>query len=167
MEEDTKKDEKVTDPAQINQEKIRELEKKCDEYLNNWKRERADFINYKKDELKRAELLIGYAKEDMIFKILPIIDSIELAKKHAPKEIQDNKWMEGFSQIQKQAEEFLKREGIEPIKTLGEPFDANTMEIVEEQTLEGKNPGEVIEELQKGYKLGDKLLRPARVKVSK
>jgi molecular chaperone GrpE len=141
-----------------------ELQKKADEYLNNWKRERADFLNYKKEELERTSALVEYSIEKIILKILPILDNLYLAQKH----IND----EGLAQVVKQFEDFLKKEGIEPIETTGKPFDANFMEIVAEvdQSSEDFDPaksGIVIEEIMKGYKIGEKVIRPAKVKIVK
>jgi molecular chaperone GrpE len=151
-----------------------ELEKKCQEYLNNWKRERADFLNYKKEEMERMAILASYAKESMILKILPILDNIVLAEKQLPEKLKKGKegtpqsieWTKGFLQIQKQITEFLKKEGIEEIETIGKKFDPHTMEIIEEVEKEGDSDI-VIEELQKGYIMNDKILRPAKVKITK
>lgn len=140
---------------------IEELKKKNEEYLNNWKRAVADMANYKKDEMERIVKLIQYGKEDMIEKILPILDSVYYATKH----IKD----EGLDKIWQQAMEFLKKEGIEVIETMGEKFNPETMECVEE-VLQGptlEESGMVVEELQKGYMIGDKVLRPAKVMISK
>ncbi|MEK7663943.1 MAG: nucleotide exchange factor GrpE [Patescibacteria group bacterium] len=170
------------DPASLVSEiEASELEKKCQEYLNNWKRAQADFENYKKDEAERAGYLIKYAKEDIILNILPILDSIDLAKKQMPGDIKNKGWSEGFLQIQTQIKDFLRREGIVQIETIGQPFDPQTMEVVEEVAVDGEEPGIVIEELQKGYKMllrarrlegieanhTSKVIRPARVKISK
>lgn len=145
----------------VTQDKIMELEKKCEEYLNNWKRERADFLNYKKDEAERMVYLARYAKEDMILEILPILDNIYLAEKSIPEHIKEDTWTEGFKMIQKQLEDFLKQQGIEEIKTEDQQFNPETMEIVD-----GKE-GTMIEELQKGYTMDGKVIRPAKVKISK
>lgn len=157
-----------------------ELEKKCEEYLNNWKRSAADFINYKKDEVERMGILAKYAKEDIILKILPILDSFYLAEKQLPKDIEKLgqtsliEWTKGFLQIENQIEEFLKKEGIEEIKTKnpstgsGLKFNPETMETIGEITnSQFSIPNTVVEELQKGYKMRDKVIRPARVKISK
>lgn len=136
---------------------LEECKKKSDEYLNNWKRSAADFINYKKDEVERAGLLVKYAKEDMFFNLLPIIDSIYLASAAFGKD--------GFTPIQKQIEEFLKKEGIEATEAVGQKFNPETMEIVEE--VEEGESGVVVAELQKGYIINGKVMRPAKVKVSK
>ena len=130
------------------------------EYLNNWKRAAADLINYKKDEVQRAGLLIGYAKESMLFNLLPVIDSVYLAASAFGQE--------AFTQIEKQIQEFLKKEGIEEIAVEGKAFDPAAMESLGEITNDQfPIPNTVVEELQKGYKMGDKILRPAKVKVSK
>lgn len=183
MEEDTSKDEQKnadSNPAEgesdsKTQSELEECRKKCDEYLNNWKRERADFLNYKKDEMERAGFIVKYAKEDMIYKVLPITDNILLAEKQLPENLKKGEkgtpqaieWTKGFLQIQNQIKEFLKKEGIEEIKTMGEKFDPNTMEIIEEMENKENEPGIVVEEAQKGYIMNGKVLRPAKIKISK
>jgi len=150
-----------------NNELLEEAKKKSEEYLNNWKRERADFLNYKKDEMERIGFLVHYAKESFLLKLMPILDSIYLSAKEIPKDIQEGEWAKGFLQIQNQITEFLKKEGVEEVVTIGQTFDPNTMEIVEEIEIEGETSGTVAEELQKGYTMQGKVLRPARVKVVK
>jgi molecular chaperone GrpE len=152
-EEEDKKEEKI------------DIEEKCQEYLNGWKRERADFLNYKKEETERISQMIKYANEELILKILPILDNIYLAESH----IADP----GFLQIKKQFLDILQKEGIEPIEVLGKQFDPNLMEAIEEvsgvpdSAEPSAKPGIVIEEVQAGYALHGKVLRPAKVKVSK
>lgn len=130
-----------------------ELKQKCEEYLNGWKRERADFLNYKKEEIERINALVKYANEEIILKLLPVLDNLCLATNH----IKD----EGVLQIKKQLEDFLAKEGIEHIEVVGKPFDPNTMEAIEG---DGQT---VAEEVQRGYTLHGKLIRPAKVKVTK
>ena len=172
MDKNIKKDEPKESPTQLE-----ECEKKCDEYLNNWKRERADFINYKNEEMERIGFLGKYVKEDIILKILPILDNIYLAEKQLPENLKDNstgspqaiEWTKGFLQIQIQITEFLKKEGIEEIKTIGEKFDPSLMEATEE--VSGRptsaESGVVVEEIQKGYTMDGKVIHPARIKISK
>ncbi len=145
--------------------KFTELEKKTEEYLNNWKRSAADFINYKKDEMERMANLMQYSKTDIIEKVLPIFDSIYLAQKCLKPDVKQDGIAKGIEQTIKQIQEFLKKEGIEEIVVVGQKFDPNTMEIVEE--IEGGESGTVAEELQRGYMMGEKVLRPSKVKVSK
>jgi len=109
-----------------------------------------------------------------LLKILPILDNFYLAEQHIP---EDEKFKDGFLQIKKQMEELLKKEGIEPIVTLYEKFNPNYMEVVEEVSArEALNNGEgwdkeesgiVVEEVQRGYTMNDKVIRPAKVKVTK
>lgn len=160
-----KKEEKQNIDIQKLQKDLQEAKTKCEEYLNGWKRERADFINYKKDEMERIGQLAKYANEEIILKIIPILDNIYLAESHVPAELKNHKWIDGFTHIKKQLSDFLSKEGIEPIKTLGEKFDPNTMEAVEE--VEGKEKGIVIEEVQRGYTMYGKVIKVSRVKISK
>jgi molecular chaperone GrpE len=156
--------------AETPQHELSELEickQKCDEYLNNWKRERADFINYKNGEIERIGLLSQYTKEETILKMLPVLDSIYLAEKQVPDELKNHNWIEGFLQTKKQIDTFLDREEIEKIEAIDKPFDPNTMEAVEEAEHKELQPNVVIEEIQKGYMMAGKVLRPARVKISK
>jgi molecular chaperone GrpE len=166
-------EEDIKNEADMPQNELAECQKKCDEYLNNWKRDRADFLNYKKDEMERMAFLGKYAREDMILKILPILDSFYLAEKQLPENLKKGEkgspqaieWTKGFLQIQNQISEFLKKEGIEEIEVVGKKFNPETMEAVGEAA--GGDEGTIVEELQKGYKIGDKVLRPAKVKVTK
>ncbi|MFH1841168.1 MAG: nucleotide exchange factor GrpE [Candidatus Nealsonbacteria bacterium] len=145
--------------------KLEECQKKRDEYLAGWQRARADFLNYKKEEMERMGKILKYANEDLILKILPILDNLEKAEKETPDDLKENQYVSGVFQIKKQIEEFLKNQGIEEIKSLGESFDLNFHEVVEE--VEGEKTGIIVEEVKKGYKLQDKVIRPAKVKVSK
>jgi len=135
----------------VKSNEIEEFKKKSEEYLNGWKRERADFINYKKDEMERIGQLVKYANEEIILKILPILDNLALAAQH----IKDP----GVEQIKKQLEDFLAKEGIKPIEVVGKTFDPATMESV------GGDGEEVSEEIQKGYMMHEKLIRVAKVKL--
>lgn len=149
---------------------LEDAKAKCEEYLNGWKRERADFLNYKKDEMERIGELAKYANTEIILKIIPILDNIYLAETHVPEELKNHKWIHGFTAIKNQLCEFLKKEGIEPIETGGQKFDANLMESVGEVESPRSDiglTGSVVEEVQKGYTMHGKLIRVAKVKISK
>jgi len=151
-------------PADVGGE-VEELKAKCEEYLNGWKRERADFLNYKKEEAERISSLVKYANEDIIYNLIPILDNFNLAAKHAPK---DNELAQGFLMIKKQLEDLLTKEGINPIDSVGKQFDPNLMESIGEiSNSQFPIPNTVAEEIQKGYTLNGKLIRPAKVKISK
>lgn len=166
MKEEQKKDN--NNEVEELKKQMEETKMKCEEYLAGWKRERADFINYKKEESERVGCFIKYANEELILKILPILDNIYLAEKELPEEIKGSKWTEGFLQIKTQLSDFLQKEGVEEIKTTNAKFDPNLMEVSEEvEDGKGEESGTVIEEIQKGYTLHDKLIRPTKVKVTK
>ncbi len=176
---------------------LEEAKVKCEEYLAGWQRERADFMNYKKDEMERIGQLVKYSNEELILKIIPILDNIYLAESHIPDELKgDNpstgsgratkSWLEGFNAIKNQLCDFLKKEGIEPVDAVGKKFDPNTMEAVDEadfaksdfaksEVVEGEVNDDrtlveaemVAEEVQRGYTMHGKLIRVARVRVGK
>jgi len=147
--------------------KLEECEKLKSEYLAGWQRARADLLNYKKDEIERIDELIKYADVGIILKILPILDNFEIVEKNLPENLKNDKNIKGILQIKTQLQDFFKNQGLEEIKTVGERFDPNLHEIVEEVEKKDCQPGTVIEEIQKGYKIQDRLWRPARVKISK
>lgn len=155
-------------------DELSELKAKNEEYLNGWKRERADFINYKKQESERSSEMMTYVNRALLLRMLPLLDHILLAEKQLPEKLKEGsegtpqsiEWTKGFLAIKKQFESFLKEQGVEEIPTAGKAFDPNLMESVEES--EGQETsGTVIEELQKGYTMQGKLIRPAKVKISK
>jgi molecular chaperone GrpE len=147
---------------------LEECQKLKEEYLASWQRARADLLNYKKEEMTRVGELLKYTNESLILKILPILDNFDLAI-HQQEKNADEKTkalIEGFIKIKKQLEDFLREQGVEEIKTVGERFDPNFHEAVEIVEKEGEKDI-ILEELQKGYMLGSRLLRPAKVKVAK
>lgn len=146
---DTKQEEKNNET-----EELEICKKQAEEYLNNWKRERADFINYKKDEAKRMEMFVGFANESLMLEFMDIIDNLDLAAKH---EIS----AESIKQIIKKTEEVLKKYDVERIK-IGKEFDPTLHEAVSTE-----EDGEKIEEVRAGYTMRGKVIRPARVKIIK
>lgn len=163
MEKDAKKE--TNNEVEELKNQLKETKAKCDEYLNGWKRERADFLNYKKDEMERIGQLAKYANQEIILKIIPILDNVYLAEQHAP---ENNEWVQGFLQIKKQISDFLEKEGINPIDSIGKEFDPNIMESVGEiSNSQFPNPNTVVEEVQRGYTMHGKVIRPAKVKISK
>lgn len=147
--------------------KIEEIEKQKKEYLSGWQRERADFLNYKKNEFERIGEIVKYANAGIVLKILPILDNFNAAEKKLSKKTRDDKNIRGLLQIKKQFQDFLKNQNIEQIECLGKKFDPSLHEIIEMVEMKGKNSGMIIEEIQKGYKIHGKILRPTKVKVVK
>ena len=168
MEEKKEKEEIKKEPnIEDLKKKLEECEKLKDEYLTGWQRARADLLNYKKEELERLGELLKYVAEPLILKILPILDNFEIAEKKLPENLKKDENVKGVLQIKNQILDFLKNQGVEEIKSIGEKFDPNFHEIVEEVEAKDKESGIIIEETQKGYKIHGRLLRPAKVKISK
>jgi molecular chaperone GrpE len=147
---------------QLNKE-LEEAKKQSEEYLNNWKRERADFVNYKKDEAKRMGEFLKFSTEGIITELVDVVDAIEVTRKNAPdaKELKD--WLDGFDSSLDKLENFLKKFGVEKIDTDGAKFDPVIHEAVEIQDKDGDK----IKEVRPGYTMHGKVIRPARVKIIK
>ena len=146
---------------------LKKYEKLKNEYLACWQRERADFINYKKNELIRMGELVGYSNIDLILKILPILDNFEIVEKKMPKELKGDKNIKGLLQIKLQIKDFLKSQKIQEIESVGKKFDPNFHEVIGEVEVKGKEQGIIVEEIQKGYKLNERIIRIAKVRVAK
>jgi molecular chaperone GrpE len=141
------------------------------QYLDALQRERANFINYRRrTEQERAEHA-QYAAASLIKKLLPVVDDFDRALAAIPeKERENNKWVEGVELIARKLHTILEQEGVQPIEALGQPFDPNLHEAVAfEDNAEGadKHEDTVAEVFSKGYKMHDRVLRPAMVKVSR
>ena len=148
------------------EDKVKELEAKCEEYLKGWQRARADYENLKKDTAKSLTELKKYLQIDFIVDLLPVYDHYKLALSHIPGEQQEIDWVQGILYIQREFTDFLKQAGVEEIPTLGQQFDPNLHEAVAtEQSPEAE--GQIIKEIKAGYRIGEIVLRPAQVIVSK
>lgn len=124
----------------------------------------ADFANFKNRSERERKDIIRLANEGLILKLLPVVDNFERAFTEVDKKEPN---IEGFHMIYENLIEILRKEGIEPLESDGEPFDPNFHHALFLEEKEGVEDDIVIETFQKGYKFGDKLIRPAMVKVSK
>jgi molecular chaperone GrpE len=154
------------DPAE-GQKELQECLKQRDEYLAGWQRARADFLNYKKEEAEHVSDLLKYSSENFISGLLPVLDSFSMAEKILSDEAKKDGNIQGMLQIKNQLLDFLKKQDMEEIRSLGEKFDPNFHEVVEEVEISSEESGTVIEELQKGYTFQGRVIRPARVRVAK
>ncbi len=145
-------------------DELSKCQKERDEYLDGWKRAKADLLNYKKDEAKRFEGVIKFANESLIRELINVLDSFDLALVSLERE---GKAERGMYLIRTQLEDILKQNGLERvIVSIDQPFDPAFQEAI--AAVESDKPsGIIIEEVEKGYLLNGKLVRPARVKVSK
>src|SRR3989338_6228308 len=141
---------------------LAEYRKKAEEYLNSWKRTAADFENYKKRREKEDRELLQFAQEITVVKMLPTLESLENGLKHAPQDEKYQVWSEGVIKVVKQLEKVLLEMGVQKIKTVGEKFDPGLHEAVEVVDSDAES-GTIAEEIQAGYKLNNKIIRPAKV----
>jgi molecular chaperone GrpE len=145
-------------------EQLAKYEKDRDDYLAGWQRAKADLINYKKDEMRRMEELARYATEDLLEELIGILDNFDLGiaamERMGPVE-------KGVYMIRSQMEDILKKRGLLRIQIkIGDIFDPSYAEAIAEEESD-KPPGTIVQEIEPGYKLHDKIIRPARVKISK
>jgi molecular chaperone GrpE len=145
------------------EEQLAAVEAERDEYLDQLKRVAAEFDNYRKRAARDQESLVARAHERLMKALLPVLDDLERALVAAG-EHEEAKLQEGVELVARELRSSLKREGLEEIGTDG-TFDPHVHEALLSQPSEAEE-GAVIEVLQKGYKLGDRVLRPARVVVS-
>jgi len=161
----------VKDSKKKVKDKAESLQQQAEEYLDGWKRCKADFENYKKQQQEWAASFRIYAAQDVLEEIIPVIDNFELAVDHIPQTPANESWLEGISHIKKQLEHILESHNVTAIDVQpGQVFDPNIHECAEGQTSEeclsdGSKPGasKIAKVVRKGYKIGEKLLRPARV----
>jgi molecular chaperone GrpE len=148
-----------------NNDPLEELRREKDSLQDRLLRTAAEFDNYRKRVERERRDLADYMKADILAEILPIVDNFERALQAPSSDIDSLR--KGVELIHKQMHDFLRKRGVTPIEALGADFDPNFHQAVIHETSPSHREGEVIEELQRGYMLGDKLLRPAMVKVAK
>ena len=143
---------------------LEEERTKAERYLANWQRSQADFANYKKRADQDRLEYTKFASAKLMASILPVIDDFERALTSMPSEVSGLSWTEGLALIQRKLRAVLEAEGVLEIKALGEPFDPLCHEAVMEADGE---EGKVVQELQKGYRMHDRVLRPTMVVVGR
>ena len=141
---------------------LAEEKKKAEDYLANWQRAQADFINYKRRSEQEKEEVGKFANSLLMLNLLPILDDLERALASIPPKLAKLSWVDGVRLIERKLWASLEAQGLSQIKAQGEPFDPKLHEAA--MHSKGKE-GIVIEELQKGYKLHDRVIRPAMVVV--
>jgi molecular chaperone GrpE len=135
---------------------------KAEANLAGWQRAQADFINYKRRSEQDKEEIGKLSNAVLMLNLLPILDDLERAFTSVPPRLDKLSWVDGIKLIERKLWASLEAQGLSPIKALGEPFDPTLHEAIRQD--KGK-AGIVIEELQKGYKLNDRVIRPTMVVV--
>lgn len=147
-----------------------ELTKAQEESKQNYEallRERADFINFKRRTEANHEQTILAKKAEILKNFLTVLDNMDLAIQHKPENAENEEWWKGIELVYRQLQGVLATEGMEPIKAQGEEFDPTIHEAVSHEDNDAVESGKVIGVVKQGYKLGDRIVRPALVRVAK
>lgn len=155
----------MADPKKIKKTKAQKKVDELTEIKGLLLRVQADFDNYRKRTQKEKEEFGAYLNTDLILRIIPVMDNFQLALKHLPRELEGNSWANGIFHIERQLEQILTDEGVQKITTVGQKFDPHLHEAIEE--VPSELPQHTItEEVLAGYKIKERVIRPAKVKVS-
>ena len=136
----------------------------ADDYLAALQRERAEFQNFRRRTAEERERELGLAGEDLIRKVLALADDFDLAIDARPADLADNGWIEGIVAIDRKLRALLESEGVNQIDaTPGRPFDPREHDAIVNVPGTGRADGEIVEEVRRGYRLRDRVIRPALV----
>jgi molecular chaperone GrpE len=140
---------------------------KADEYLNALQRERAEFVNFKRRSTEERLASAGLANESLIAKVLSIADDFDRAIEARPAELAGDAWTEGIAAIDRKLRQLLESEGVSPIvATRGTAFDPHQHEAIVNVPGSGLPEGQIVDEVRRGYRLRDRVIRPALVTVA-
>jgi molecular chaperone GrpE len=156
--------------AEVEVERLRaELEAaqaEAAEHLATLQRTAADFANFRRRTAEDRERELGLAGESLLRKLLAIADDFDRALETMPEEFNGVSWIEGIGLLDRKLRALLESEGVTPIESIGKPFDPREHEAVLTVPDSGKSDGEVVAEMQRGYRVRDRVLRPAMVAVA-
>ncbi|MBZ0290066.1 MAG: nucleotide exchange factor GrpE [Anaerolineae bacterium] len=141
-------------------------QKQAKEYFEGWQRERADFSNYKRRVEREMKDIHSSATNHTLTALLPVIDDFERALSSLPEDLRGNAWIDGVLAIQRKFQKVLDDFGLVVIDPVGQPFDPSRHEAIATDTAADVPTGHVTVTLQKGYLSGDRVLRPALVRVA-
>ena len=137
------------------------------EYLDGWQRTQAEFSNYKKRQEAERVQMVGLANATLLRKLVPVADDFGRALETVPSDLGQETWVEGITLIKHKLDGVFESEGVKPIETEGQAFDPRYHEAVTYEEAAGYEDGQIIGEVQRGYTLGERVLRPALVRVAK
>lgn len=146
---------------------LAEAKTQADDYLTALQRERAEFLNYKRRTAEERERDLGLAGEDLIRKVLVLADDFDRAIEARPESIASDPWFEGVAAIDRKLRQLLESEGVSPIDARpGTAFDPRQHDAIATVPGSGRAEGEIVEQVRRGYRLRDRVLRPALVAVA-
>ena len=144
---------------------LADVRAKNEEHLYNWQRSAADFSNYKRRTDDERAQLTQFSNAILVNKLLSVLDDFDRALESVPAEAHDA-WIEGVKLVERKLRGVLESEGVTPIDAIGLPFDPNVHEAVAHEETTAHRDNEVIGEVQRGYRLHDRVLRPSLVRVA-
>ncbi|MHB0877062.1 MAG: nucleotide exchange factor GrpE [Anaerolineae bacterium] len=156
----------IGEKAQLAKE-LAEAQAKATEYLDGWQRERAAFANYRKRAEQERAAVSQEACADVVCQLLPVLDDLARACDNIPAEIAGNTWANGVCMVLRKLEQTIERLGVEPISVEGATFDPSLHEALTHEEAPGFGEGDVIGEVTRGYRLGNRVLRCSLVRVAK
>ncbi len=140
---------------------------KCKEYSEGWQRERADFLNYRKRIEREQSQLHQLVSSNILKKYLSVTDDMERALANRPEGAENQEWWNGVELISRKLNSILEAEGVQVIPAEGQMFDPALHEAITHEDNSEVESGKVIAVVQKGYRLGDRIIRPALVRVAR
>jgi len=156
----------LEDQLQVLESSLEEVTDKAEEYLDGWQRSRAEFANYKKRVQKENADIRQFARGEVIKIFLDVLDDLERALQEETQNRVDQEWVEGIRIIYQKLKTRLEAEGVRPMNALGEEFDPHIHEALMKEETEDYPSGTIIGVMQEGYWIGDRVLRPAQVRVA-
>ena len=139
-----------------------QLQSQCEEYLNGWRRAKADYANLQKETEEYRKSFGAFVIAQTVSEIIPIVDHLDEAMRHIPETLKGTPWAVGMEHIRRQIDDWFKGKGIEAMEVIGTLFDPAKEEAVEKRA-DPEHANMVVEVIQKGYMLHGKVLRPAKV----
>ena len=145
---------------------LEQAKEQADEHYQRYLRTQADFDNFRRRTMKEKEDLAKYASAKVITELLPVLDNFERALSTGQEASETESFVKGVNMIFRQIQQVMEQEGVQPMNAVGEPFNPEFHQAIMQVESDEYEEGFVVEEVQKGYMLKDKVLRPAMVKVS-
>lgn len=170
--EEVPEEEKPAAPEEVDEvmalrQELETVKAQANEYLDGWQRARAEMANLRKRVEREQAEFAKLANADLIARILPVLDDFERAFQTVPDNLRQLTWVDGIFLIWRKLQAILEAEGLKPIEAVGKQFDPTVHEAVMQDETTEHEDGQVISELQRGYKLHERVLRPSMVKVAK
>lgn len=160
------KDDQILLELEQLQEELEEARAKSEEYLDGWQRARAEFANYKKRVERDQAQIYQMTAGNIIKRYLDVVDDFDLALRNRPADGDGALWASGIELIYRKLLNILESEGVTLLQAEGEFFDPNLHEAITSEPSEEYESGQIIEVIKQGYLLGDRVLRPAMVRVA-